>query len=114
VALSDVVAQRVKNEVVLLRAELRQRSEDITALEKQVTELRNENDRLEQYSRRNSIRITIIPEKKNEDVTETVLQLVNETLALTPRSQSLKSTACTEWASPPQKRTINVSRVLSL
>jgi hypothetical protein len=83
-ALSDVVAQRVKNEVVLLRAELRQRSEDITALEKQVTELRNENDRLEQYSRRNSIRITNIPEKQNEDVSETVLQLVNETLALTP------------------------------
>ena len=83
-ALSDVVAQRLKNEIVQLRGELRNREDALQKLQEETKELREENDRLEQYTRRNSIRITNMPEKKNEDVTEAVLNLVNNELSLSP------------------------------
>ena len=65
-ALSDVVAQSVKNEIVLLRAEQPKCDKTIKSLEEQMDELKTENGQLEQYSRRNSIRISNIPEKKND------------------------------------------------
>jgi hypothetical protein len=82
-SLSNVVTQGLKNEIVVLRGELKKRDVSIGQLKTQVQELREENDRLEQYTRRNSIRITNVPEKKNEDVTKTVLDLINN-LPLSP------------------------------
>ena len=81
---SQKVSENVKNEVVKLRAELQHRDLKIKQLEEKVESLTADIDQLEQYSRRNSLRITGIPETDEEDPVSKVMDLVNNTLQLNP------------------------------
>ena len=51
-------------------------------METTVAQLRNEQDSLEQYSRRNSLRISGITESEHEDPGQICLDLFNDTLEL--------------------------------
>ncbi|ELU16570.1 hypothetical protein CAPTEDRAFT_187091, partial [Capitella teleta] len=64
---AEKVSESVKNEVVKLRAELRDRDKKIKQMEERVDSLTSDIDQLEQYTRRNSLRITGIPETSEED-----------------------------------------------
>ena len=82
--LGNIFAKKLKTELSSLRAEIQEKDKAIKQLEKKVTDLQNETDRLEQYSRRNSIRITNVPEDDDEDTSEKVFTLVNEKMRLEP------------------------------
>ena len=45
-------------------------------------------DDLEQYSRRNSVRVTDIPENENEDIRKSVLEMINNRMKIEPLVQS--------------------------
>lgn len=47
-------------------------------LEKRVTQIEHDNDALEQYSRRNSIRISGVPEVASEDTDDVIIQIAQE------------------------------------
>lgn len=87
-AVSGPVAQRVteslKNEIVLLRKDLRARDQTIAKMQETIGNLSAETDRLEQYTRRNSVRVAGIPEEIGEDATAKVLHLVNQDMNLDP------------------------------
>ena len=76
--------ESLKNEVVLLRAELRNRDKKIQDLEAKVDSLAAEVDSLEQYSRRNSMRIAGIPETVGEDTPGVLINILNNDLKLDP------------------------------
>ena len=67
--LQDVICTNLKQEITILNQKLVpvQRDQQINQLENKVQSLENKCDDLEQYSRRNSLRITGIPEKVNDD-----------------------------------------------
>lgn len=81
---AEKVSESVKNEVVKLRAELRDRDKKIKQMEERVDSLTSDIDQLEQYTRRNSLRITGIPETSEEDAVAKVMDLVNVALHLDP------------------------------
>ena len=62
-----------------LLEKIKSRDEKIDHLEKQVCVLQNEVDALEQYERRNAIRISLPePEQQGEDTDQLVLELCNK------------------------------------
>ena len=65
-------------------AEIKKRDEEIKSLKTKVEMLENANDDLEQYTRRNSVRISGFPdpEPNHEDPTQVVLTLFNQTMAM--------------------------------
>ena len=67
-----------------LRASLAERDATIAELKDEIKQLKEDHDDLEQYGRRNNLRISGIPEKENEDTTGAVLELANEILELDP------------------------------
>ena len=77
----------LRGEVRALRASLAERDEKIEALNQEVRQLREYNDALEQYGIRSSLRISGIPEEKEEDTTAAVVSLANEVLELDPPLQ---------------------------
>ncbi|ELU16487.1 hypothetical protein CAPTEDRAFT_217787 [Capitella teleta] len=81
---SDRVTESLRNEVVMLRAELRELDQRIYQLEEKLQSAESDTDSLEQYTRRNSLRIAGIREETGEDPTEKVMELVNSTLKLNP------------------------------
>ena len=79
----------LRAEVRSLRKELGERDATIAHLQDEVKELRLANDALEQYGRRNNLRISGIPESalaegENEDTTAAVVNLANTVLQLDP------------------------------
>lgn len=71
-------------EVAHLRNLLMERDQKIDALTKNIEDMEIKYDELEQYSRRNSMRIEGIPETQGEDPYEVVVKLANETLNVDP------------------------------
>lgn len=85
--LTDIISTSLKNEIVSLRKELKEKDSVIEDLKEQIVTLETETDNLQQYSRRNSIRITGITETEYEDPVERSLALFNETLEVQPPIQ---------------------------
>ena len=65
------------SEMDVLRNNLKEKNDKIVKLENEIESLKTEQDRLEQYTRRNSLRISGLPESDHEDVCEKVLSLCN-------------------------------------
>ena len=70
--------------MVRLFNKLSERNTEITQLNKDNQELREELDGLQQYSRKPSIRDYGIPEKHNDDTDQLLLQLFNKRMKMTP------------------------------
>lgn len=71
------ITDPLQKEIAQLKSIIDDKNVQIQRLEKQV-------DSLEQYSRRNSLRIHGLPENTTEDVCEVALKLVNDDLGVTP------------------------------
>lgn len=82
--LADIVAEQLKNEITLLRKELKEKNQQISNLQKRVNSLESENDSLEQYTRRNSLRVFGVPEKEGENTAELAVTLINDTMKIQP------------------------------
>lgn len=74
----------LRQTVELFRKELHDKDQKIASLENRIAILETENDNLEQYSRRNSLRITGLVESESEDILSTVLDVINVNTKLTP------------------------------
>ena len=68
----------------------------ITALKEEVKTLNHKVDDLEQYSSRNSVRVTGIPENENEDIGKSVLEMINNRMKVEPPVQAPRAqvTSC--------------------
>ena len=83
----------LRAEVKSLRAELADRDATIVNLRGEIQRLKEDHDALEQYGRRNNLRVSGIPEPnlqqgETEDTTSAVVQLANEVLKLDPPLQN--------------------------
>ena len=74
----------ILDEIKSLKETIAQRDMKIRALEDRIVKLEENNDALEQYTRRNSVRISGINESSDEDCYDKVLSTLNTRLALTP------------------------------
>ncbi|KAK7491816.1 hypothetical protein BaRGS_00016951 [Batillaria attramentaria] len=74
-AISKAVAARVSSE---LRAEMVTMRESLEKKDRQILHLQDRVDELEQYSRRNNIRISDIPEIDGEDTDDLIIAIGNE------------------------------------
>ena len=92
--LVDQVAS-LREEVRGLKTALADRDATIAQLQGEVRGLRLQNDALEQYGRRSSLRITGISED-HEDTTAAVLNLANEESSLIPSWRKRISTSATD------------------
>ena len=77
----------VMAEVRSLRASLAQRDATIAELRGEIKRLKDDHDALEQYGRRNNLRISGIPEKEKEDTTQAVMAITNDIMELDPPLQ---------------------------
>ncbi|ELU18073.1 hypothetical protein CAPTEDRAFT_195866 [Capitella teleta] len=82
--LSDIVGESFRQELISLKAELKQKDSVIKHLDRRIESLESQNDALEQYTRRNSIRVTGLPEVEHEDILDRTLKIVNEDLEVNP------------------------------
>ena len=73
----ETFTEPLQKEIVQLKRAMDKKDQQIHDMEKQI-------DSLEQYTRRNSLRVQGIPEKETEDTCEEVLKIVNETLGVNP------------------------------
>ncbi|XP_070184945.1 uncharacterized protein [Littorina saxatilis] len=71
-AVAAQVATHLRKEIGQLRTELQQYKAELEKRDNHIELLQDKVDELEQYSRRNSIRINNIPEKEGEDTEEVV------------------------------------------
>ena len=74
----------LQHDLGTLRTELATRDAKIVVLEKRLDESELKNDELEQYSRRNSLRLTGLAEKSDEDVVGGLLNTFNVVMGITP------------------------------
>ena len=82
--LRNVIIGPLMQEIQRLTEVIEQKDETITSLQHTVDELTFKVDDLEQYTRRNSVRISGIPEAKNESCETEMLKLANDVLQLDP------------------------------
>ncbi|ELU08188.1 hypothetical protein CAPTEDRAFT_202886 [Capitella teleta] len=82
--LSDIVGESFRQELISLKAELKKKDSVIEHLDRRIESLESQNDALEQYTRRNSIRVTGLPEVEHEDILDRTLKIVNEDLEVNP------------------------------
>ena len=81
---SQQITESLSNQITSLKIELKTRDETIAQMQARIDELTTEADGLEQYTRRNSARISGIAETDNEDVTAKVIDVINNDLELDP------------------------------
>ena len=74
----------LQGELEALRKDVRVRDEAMVNLKKGMVTLRAEHDELEQYTRRNSVRLTGLTEATNENVYDIVMTIFNEEVGLSP------------------------------
>ena len=74
----------IQQELEALRKAMKVKDDAILELKKEVVTLRSEHDDLEQYTRRNSIRLTGLTETKDENVYDTVMAVLNEEMGVSP------------------------------
>lgn len=75
--ISAIIAEKVDKKLEVL---VKKYEDKITQLEKKLDEANETIDRLEQYGRRNNIRFYGVPESKNENTIETIINICNEKL----------------------------------
>ena len=80
--LQGLLYAELKQEIKELRDEIKQKDNKINNLEKRVTELSQTTDNLEQYSRRNSLRIFGKEESDYEDPSKLALDIIKKDLNL--------------------------------
>ena len=85
--LNAVLNRDVLTEIQQLRNVIIKKDEKIVDLDKRVMSLEKQVDDLEQYSRRNSVRISGLPEYPNSDPADVTLYLLNKTMGITPPLQ---------------------------
>ena len=83
--LQEAICTPLLKQIDLLHTALLEKDQRISLLYTKIDELSQKNDDLEQYTRRNSVRIVGISEEDKEDCDSKVLDLVNETMSLAPR-----------------------------
>ena len=74
----------LQQEVHALRTELASKDARIETLQKKVDAIELQQDELEQYSRRNSVRLSGLNEEADEDVVKGVLVTLNNVMGITP------------------------------
>ena len=90
----------LQQEVHALRTELASKDARIETLQKKVDAIELQQDELEQYSRRNSVRLSGLTEEADEDVVKGVLVTLNHVMCITPPlSTSRRLTDCIAWES---------------
>lgn len=82
--LREIITPALHQDLLALKDELRERDETIDSLKSQLRELHSKDDELEQYTRRNSLRISGIPETPDENCYGKALSLANDQLKLNP------------------------------
>jgi exosome complex exonuclease DIS3/RRP44 len=82
--LGSIVGVQIREELALLRADLKAKDKVISQLSQKVSSLEVQVEALEQYSRRNCLRLAGAPETENEDVVEKTLQIFNDKMELDP------------------------------
>lgn len=93
--------EHLRNDITLLRKELRERDQKIADLDKRISDLEVKSDQQEQYSRRTSVRISGIPEEEGENV----LAKVKDTLSLIGVDPVVQR--CHRVRAPARKKTAN-------
>lgn len=83
-SLGEIVSDSVRNEINSLRVEIRKKDAYIDELRRKMIGLESANDSLEQYSRRNSLRIAGMPEHDGEDLLSVSLKMINEDMSVMP------------------------------
>ena len=83
-SLSDIVGESFRAEIAFLKAELSKKDGEIDALKRRVDTLESQNDSLEQYTRRNSLRVTGLQEDPNENILDRTLHMFNSTMQVEP------------------------------
>ena len=83
-AIKAIVGEQMRED---LHAELGTLRKEVKQLRSRVADLEEEVENLEQYSRRNCLRISGVPESDNEDAAMKTLELFNEKMKLTPPIQ---------------------------
>ena len=78
----SVITKDLHTEIASLRQIIVKKDEKTAMLETKIYQLEKSQDALEQYTRRNSLRVSGAEEKENEDATEVALQLFNYTMNL--------------------------------
>ena len=84
VAFGDIIADRVREEVAPLKKALQEKEMEISSLKTKVSSLETDLECLEQYTRRNSIRISGVRETGGEDVVEKAVELFNNEMNVSP------------------------------
>ena len=85
--IADKMCERLDTKVKIMTDQLKARDQKIQALENAVITLQLKIDDQEQYSRREALRITGIPETENENTDQLAMALCNDTLKLDPPLQ---------------------------
>lgn len=80
--LQTSICGQLAKEVAELREVVQARDNQIATLQNEVDKLKAALDEQEQYSRRNNLRITGIPEKENEDVGAVMLEFINKNVCV--------------------------------
>ena len=70
----------LQKEVSDIREVIKKKNEIISSLKNSVSVLQLKTDELEQYSRRNTLRVSGVPESENEDIVDNMLHLFNDKL----------------------------------
>ena len=68
----------LQKEVSDLREVVKNKNAEISSLKNSVSVLQLKTDELEQYSRRNTLRVSGVPESENEDIVDNMLHLFND------------------------------------
>ena len=76
------IVDDMRSEMDALRSNLKMKDDKIKNLEVEIAALKHDQDWLEQYTRRTSLRISGLPEENNEDVCTKVLDLCNKKLRI--------------------------------
>ena len=82
--LRDSITTPLLDEIQRLTTVISQKYETIQSLKQEVGDMAIKMDELKQYTRRNSVRISGVPETEGESCESIVLKLANETLHLDP------------------------------
>lgn len=78
--LQSSICEKLSKEVATLREVTREQDNQISTLQDEVNKLKTAMDDQEQYSRRNNLRITGIPEQEAEDITAVTLEVINKSV----------------------------------
>lgn len=80
----SIVSTELQKEVVSLKNDLKEKASEITVLKNRITQLEDTIDNQEQYSRRANLRINGFNEKKEENLEDEVISVLNEKMKISP------------------------------